>query len=108
MNRHDGSTLDSLFEELNELEEINAAAAKKILAIQAERRMKELCLTTTKLAARMGTSRNQIHRVLDQGDAGITLKMLLRLSHALDMPLRISFEMPARRKRKIGQRAARG
>src|SRR5207244_6958100 len=78
MNKHDGSTLDSLFEELGEMEEVNARAAKKILAIQVERRMKDLGLTTTTLAKRMHTSRNQIHRVLDQQDAGITLRVLLR------------------------------
>jgi len=91
-NKHIGSTLDSLFEELGELEEVNALAAKKILALQTERRMKELGLTTTTLAARMGTSRNQVHRVLDRDDAGITLKVLFRLSKALRMPLRVAFD----------------
>jgi hypothetical protein len=56
MNKRDGSTLDSLFEELSELEEINAWAAKKILAIETERRMKKLGLSTTDLAQRIGTS----------------------------------------------------
>ena len=92
MNKHMGTTLDSLYEELGELEEVKALAAKKILAVQAERRMKELGLTTTTLAARMGTSRNQVHRVLDQHDAGITLKVLFRLSKALQMPLRVAFD----------------
>jgi hypothetical protein len=39
MHKHDGSTLDSLFEELGELEAVNARAAKKILAIEIERRV---------------------------------------------------------------------
>jgi antitoxin HicB len=95
MSKHDGSTLDSLLEELNELEEVDAKAAKKILAIQIGRRMKQLRLTTTDLAARMHTSRNQIHRVLDDEDAGITLKVLFRLAAALDMPLRIAFGVPS-------------
>ena len=94
MNKHQGSTLDSLFEELGELEEVYASSAKKILAIQAERRMVELGLTTTALATLMRTSRNQVHRILDQEDAGITLKMLFRLSQALDLPLRLGFEIP--------------
>jgi antitoxin HicB len=94
MNKHDGSTLDSLFEELGELEEVNARAAKKIFAIETERRMKKLGLSTTALAQRMGTSRNQIHRILDETDAGITLKMLFRLAGALGMPLRLRFGPP--------------
>ncbi len=101
MNKHMGSTLDSLFDELGEHEEVNALAAKKLLALQIERRMKELGLTTTALAARMGTSRNQVHRVLDQDDAGITLKVLFRLSKALQMPLRLAFdEAPTPRRRR--------
>jgi transcriptional regulator with XRE-family HTH domain len=109
MNKqHTGSTMDSLFEELGELEEVNALAAKKILALQTERRMKELGLTTTTLAARMGTSRNQVHRVLDQADAGITLKVLFRLSKALRMPLRVEFEeVPSARGRRTSRSVAR-
>lgn len=90
MNKHVGTTLDSFFEELGELEEVGTVAAKKILSLQTERRMKELGLTTTTLAARMGASRNQVHRVLDEDDAGTTLKVLFRLSHARQMPLRVA------------------
>jgi antitoxin HicB len=102
MKKHDGSTLDSLFEELGELEEVNARAAKKILAIETERRMKTLGLSTTTLAQRMHTSRNQIHRILDEGDAGITLKMLFRLASALGVPLQVGFGPPASRGRRRG------
>lgn len=108
MNKHDGSTLDSLFEELGELEEINAKAAKKILAVEAGRRMRKLGLTTTTLAERMQTSRNQIHRILDEEDAGITLKMLFRLAGALGMSLRVGFGAPARRRPHEGRARKRG
>ena len=94
MNPHHGSTLDSLFEELGEQEEVEALAAKTTLAIQAEHRRKELGLSTTQLAERMHTSRNQVLRCLDRDDAGITLKMLFRLSRALETPLRVNFRMP--------------
>jgi antitoxin HicB len=94
MNKHDGSTLDSLFEELGELEEVNARAAKKILSIEAARRMAELGMTKTTLAERMHTSRKQIDRILDEDDAGITLKVLFRLARALEMPLQVGFGAP--------------
>jgi transcriptional regulator with XRE-family HTH domain len=100
MNKHAGSTLDSLFDELGELEEVDARAAKKILAIQAERRMKELGLTTTALAARMRTSRNQVHRILDGEDAGVTLKMLFRLGRALRLPVRVEFDSTTKPRRR--------
>jgi transcriptional regulator with XRE-family HTH domain len=68
--------------------------ATAAVAIKIQRRMKHLGMTTA-LAARMDTSRNQIHRILDERDAGITLKMLFRLAGALGMPLRIGFGAPA-------------
>jgi antitoxin HicB len=109
MNKHDGSTLDSLFEDLGELEEVNARAAKKILVIETKRRMKKLGLTTTALAERMGTSRNQIHRILDKEDAGITLKVLFRLAGALGVPFQLGFgaRAPGLRGRRP-RRAAKG
>jgi antitoxin HicB len=94
MNKHLGSTLDSLFEELGELEEVNARAAKKILSFEAARRMAELGVTKTTLAERMHTSRKQIDRILDEDDAGITLKVLFRLARALEMPLQVGFGAP--------------
>jgi len=104
MNKHHGSTLDDLLDELGEREEVEALAAKRILAVQAERRMSELGLSTTTLAARMHTSRNQILRILDKEDAGITLKMLFRLSRALDLPLRLAFDMPKAARREVLRR----
>ena len=62
MNPHHGSSLDSLLDELGEREEVEALASKKVLAIQAGWRMRELGLSTTQLAARMHTSRNQVLR----------------------------------------------
>jgi hypothetical protein len=38
----------------------------------------------------MHTSRNQVHRILDERDAGITLRMLFRLASALDLSLRLA------------------
>jgi hypothetical protein len=95
-NKHIGPSLDSFFEETGELDEINARAAKKVLAIDIARGMKRLGLTPTTLAQRMGTGRNQIYRILDGEDAGITLKVLFRLSAVLGMPLQLRFSPPSR------------
>jgi len=92
MNKHIGSTLQSLYEELGELEEVRAMAAKKVLAMDVERRMKKLGLTTTSLANRMGTSRSQVHRILNEDDTGVTLRVLLRLAEVLGMKLQIGLE----------------
>jgi hypothetical protein len=53
----------------------------------------------------MHTSRNQILRILDKEDAGITLKMLFRLSLALDLPLRVAFDRPKAARRRVIRRA---
>ena len=98
-NKHHGSTLQSLFEELGELEEVRAMAAKKVLAMDVERRMKKLGLTTTTLAERMGTSRSQVHRILNEDDTGVTLRVLLRLADVLGMKLQIGLEPSASRGR---------
>lgn len=45
MNKFEGSTFESLLEETGELEEVRARATKQVLAILAERRMRELGLT---------------------------------------------------------------
>jgi antitoxin HicB len=95
-NKHIGSSLESFFEEMGELEEINERAAKRVLAIDIARGMKKLGLTPTTLAQRMGTKRNQIYRILDGQDDGITLKMLFRLSTVLGMPLHLRFSQPSR------------
>ena len=94
MNKHHGSTLDDLLDELGERQEVEALAAKRILAVQAQRRMTELGLTKTKLAQNMHTSRSQVLRVLDGDDAGITLKMLFAFAGALALPLVLEFGAP--------------
>ena len=88
------NSMSSCLGELGEREQVQALATKRILALQAARRMSELGLSTTKLAERMRMSRNQILRILDKEDAGITLKMLFRLSRALDLRLRLAFDPP--------------
>lgn len=69
--------------------------------------MKELGLTTTTLAKGMHTSRNQIHRILDQGDAGMTLKMLFRLGEALGVPVTVGRGAPRAACRQAPRKGAR-
>src|SRR6185295_15933189 len=100
MKRTHGSSLDSLFDELGERAIVDSLATKKILALQAARRMRELKLSKARLARRMSTSRNQVLRILSPDEAGITLKVLFRLSHALGMRLRVGLETRRRPKRR--------
>lgn len=68
--KHIGSTLDSMFEELGELEDVKALAQKKLFAYELEQAMKKKGVTRTQLANRMGSPRPVVYRMLD-GKSGI-------------------------------------
>lgn len=85
MSKHIGSTLDSLLEELGEKDEVELLANKKIVADTLQQRMKALKMTTGQLADRMNTSRNQVHRLLDPQETGVTFKSIDRASRALGL-----------------------
>ena len=83
--KHIGSTLESLFEELGERDDVELLANKKLLSEAFEMRMRALAVSTGKLAKLMSTSRNQVHRLLDPHETGITFKSVDRASKALGM-----------------------
>jgi DNA-binding Xre family transcriptional regulator len=87
MNKHVGSTLESLFEELGEKDEIDLLAQKKRLALKIERAMERRKMTKAGLAAAMATSRTVVHRLLDPSDTGVTLATLSKASKALGVKL---------------------
>jgi antitoxin HicB len=85
MNKHIGSTLESLLDDLGERDETELLANKKIVAEILQRRMTTLGMTAPELATRMKTSRNQVHRLLDPQETGITFRSLDRASRALGL-----------------------
>lgn len=87
MNKHVGSTLESFFEEMGELEEVELLTQKKLLAAKIQRAMERKKLTQTDLARAMSTSRTVVHRLLDPRDTGITLSTIARASKALGVRL---------------------
>lgn len=87
MKKHIGSTLDSLFEELGEKEEIDLLTQKKLLAAKIERAMTRKNMSKSALAQAMHTSRTVVHRLLDPSDTGVTLATLWRASKALGVKL---------------------
>jgi DNA-binding Xre family transcriptional regulator len=86
-NRHIGSTLDSLFEELGEREDVELLTQKKLLAAKIERAMSRKGMTQTELARAMRTSRTVVHRLLDPRDTSVTLATLSKASKALGVRL---------------------
>jgi ribosome-binding protein aMBF1 (putative translation factor) len=84
--KHLGSTLDSFFVEEGMLDEVIDLARKEVIADQIRHEMKRRRISPTVLARRMKTSRAVVYRLLD-AEEGVTLDVLERMSHALDMDL---------------------
>ena len=84
--KHIGSTLDSLFEELGEREEVELLT-QKLLAAKIERAMSRKKMTQAELARTMRTSRTVVHRLLDPHDTSVTLATLSKASKALGVKL---------------------
>ncbi len=82
-----GSTLDSLFEELGEREEVELLTQKKLLAAKIERAMARQKMSQVELAKAMRTSRTVVHRLLDPRDTSVTLATLSKASKALGVKL---------------------
>jgi antitoxin HicB len=87
MKKHIGTTLDSLFEELGEKEEVDLLTQKKLLATRIQHVMVRRKMTQTDLARAMRTSRTVVHRLLDPRDTGVTLATLWKASKALGVRL---------------------
>lgn len=93
-NKHVGSTLESLFDEMGEREELDLLTRKKIIAERLHEAMKQQDMTKTALAEAMQTSRTVVHRLLDPSDTSVTLSTLAKASKALGLELHVSFSEP--------------
>lgn len=86
-NKHIGSTLDSLFDELGEKDDVGLLTQKKLLAAKVEQAMAQRDMTKAALARAMNTSRTVVHRLLDPKDTGVTLATIWKASKALNVKL---------------------
>jgi len=68
-----GSSLDAFLEEEDILAEVEAIAAKRVLAYQIEELMKKKQITQEQMAERMHTSRSTVTRLLDPENTSLTL-----------------------------------
>jgi antitoxin HicB len=83
--KHYGSTLDSLFEEMGALQEMNERLSKRIFVEQLRKAMKRRRITLSEFARRMNTSRTAARRLLDHTVPGVTLGSLVSASTAVGM-----------------------
>ncbi len=84
-----GSSLDDLLKEKGILEEVNAAALKRVIALQIEDEMRRRKISKSDLAKRMHTSRMAVDRLLDTTNGSVTLSTLGRVASALGRRLSV-------------------
>jgi predicted thioesterase len=88
-NKHMGSSLESFLEEEGILEEARALVIKETLAWQVQQAMLKENITKVEMAKRMRTSRAALDRLLDPGNASVTLQTLTRAASAIGRGLRV-------------------
>ena len=82
-NPHLGSDFDDFLREEGLYEEVNAGAAKKLLAWQLGQALAEKGMTKTELAARMKTSRAAVARLLNPDNLALNLQTMSKAAEAL-------------------------
>ena len=88
-NKHIGPSLDDFLKEEGLLEETRAVVLKETLAWQIQQAMEKDKISKVEMARRMNTSRAALDRLLDPGNASVTLQTLTRAAHAVGRELRI-------------------
>jgi DNA-binding Xre family transcriptional regulator len=88
-NPHDGSTLDDFLLEEGILEEVEAAAIKRAIALKIVDLMREKDVQKVSMAKQMRTSRAALDRLLDPENTSVTLATLTRAAHALGRKIKI-------------------
>ena len=88
-NPHVGSSLDDFLREEGILEQTRATALKELIAWQVQQAMRKKKISKAEMARRMNTSRAALDRLLDPGNASVTLQTLCRAAQAIGRDLRI-------------------
>jgi antitoxin HicB len=88
-NRHHGSSLQDFLRKEGMLEEVQAAALKRAVALKVHDLMRKKKLSKSALAAEMRTSRAAIHRLLDPKNTSVTLATLNRAARSLGQKIKI-------------------
>jgi antitoxin HicB len=82
-------TFDHYLDDNGLREEVTVAAEKMYIAWQLERARVEQKISKSALAEKLGTSRAQIDRVLDQHNQNVTIETLKRVAAALGKRLKL-------------------
>lgn len=89
ISKHHGGSFDDFLKEQDIYVEVTSAALISVLAWQLQEEMQRLGITKMEMAARMGTSRSQLDRLLESGSAGVSIDTLFRAAKAVNRELAI-------------------
>ena len=92
-NPHIGSSLQDMFEELGEWEEIEVRLEKRMIADVLLREMRRRNISKAELARKMETSRSQVDLLLNKGNTGLTMTTLKRVARALGLYADVRFRV---------------
>jgi antitoxin HicB len=88
-NKHRGSSVRDFLKQDGILEDVQAAALKRALALKVADLMERCNFNKTALAAEMRTSRAAINRILDPENTSVTLTTLNKVAQSLGRKLKI-------------------
>jgi antitoxin HicB len=88
-NPHSGSDFDTWLKEEGIYEDVQIGAAVKALSHLLNALKEEQNLTVAELSRRMGTSRQQVYRLLDPKDRSVTFDTASRAAAALGKRLKV-------------------
>jgi DNA-binding Xre family transcriptional regulator len=88
-NKHRGSSFEDFLKQEGLLENVQAAAFKRALALKVNDLMKEKRMNKSAMAVRMRTSRAAVHRLLDPKNTSVTLATLTRAARSLGYKVKI-------------------
>ena len=91
-NPYFGSSVDDFFAADGLLDEIEAVAIKRVIALELQLELDRKQMTKTELARRLDTSRSQLDRILDPSNESITLNTLMKAAALLGKRLHVSLE----------------
>jgi len=84
-----GSRFDDWLKQEGIRDDVRMAAAKAVLAWQLTEEMKRLKLSKAAFAARLGTSKSQVYRVLDPKNETVSLETLKKAAAAVGKKLKL-------------------
>jgi hypothetical protein len=88
-NKHRGGSFRNFLKAEGLLEEVEATALKRALALKVADLMKKSDLNKSTMAVQMRTSRAAVHRLLDPENTSVTLATLTRAARSLGRKVKI-------------------